>query len=670
MKARFVTRTATTKWSANGPYPGARPFQQHEQGLFFGRASEADTLAELWRTNYLTIMYGHTGAGKSSLLSAALIPRLQEDSHDVLAPGRLLSGWTYPRPALPPHNPYTQSLLASWSPNEAATSLAGVTIRQFVARRTERHGGTVFAVIDQAEELFASSEPGRQVYSRQFLRELAESVQESSRGSLRLHLLLSCRESVVDLFTAELGNGAQFHLRPLDYDQALDAVTRPLTATWRSFAAGAPEKLVRGLMTSKIETGDGTERSIDLDRVEPALLQAVCSSLWKSLPAEVSVVSEHDIRRYGEVDAALASYCGQLIALTATDHDMSSGLLQAWLVRTFVTTGGTRGTAYEGLADTAGVPNAVLRALEDGYLLVAERRAGAIWYQLLSDRLIEPLRHATDSHPPLAGAEYYTESAGRALALGEFSLAQRYAGYALHGLPTTDFRHLAEVYSLLGNLASEQDRLSEAENHYRSAARLFEAVRNTPAVASQLAAVGQMLLAQGKPAAAVEELSSASDRAPHDLTVQTQLAVALWVMGQSRTAISVLTGVLAIDGGNQEALQVRGEILADLGDSREALHDLERVVHRERPSTRAARGLAKAQLGEPGAEKEIEGALEDAPRNGPVLLYAARAKALAGDKATAITLARHALNATDPPLPEHQHRTALEIAGQNLAERY
>jgi tetratricopeptide (TPR) repeat protein len=163
----------------------------------------------------------------------------------------------------------------------------------------------------------------------------------------------------------------------------------------------------------------------------------------------------------------------------------------------------------------------------------------------------------------------------------------------------------------------------------------------------------------------VEVLRAAADRVPNDLTVQTELGWALWTIGQRRAAVDVLTGVLAINGGDPEALRIRGEILADLGDARDALRDLDRVVRDERPSTRAARGLARTKLGEPGADKEIEEALDDAPRNGSVLLYAARAKALAGDKAAAIKLARHALNATDPALPQHQREAALEMAGQS-----
>jgi len=217
---------------------------------------------------------------------------------------------------------------------------------------------------------------------------------------------------------------------------------------------------------------------------------------------------------------------------------------------------------------------------------------------------------------------------------------------------------------LLGNIAHERGKPAEAEAHYRAAAKLFEAVRDTGAVASQLAAVGKTLLAQGQPADAVEELRAAADRIPNDLTVQTELGWALWELGQCRAAVAVLTSVLEVDGGNPDALRARGEILADLGEARDALRDLNRVLRHGQPSAHAARGLALAELGDQGtAGREIESALGDAPSNGPVLFYAARAESLGGNRPAAVDLARRAVNATDPALPAHQREAALKLAG-------
>jgi predicted Zn-dependent protease len=236
---------------------------------------------------------------------------------------------------------------------------------------------------------------------------------------------------------------------------------------------------------------------------------------------------------------------------------------------------------------------------------------------------------------------------------------------------------------LLGNLAFEREKpedakepdkgkdpRQEAEEHYREAASLFEAVRDTESVARQMAAVGRMLLAQGKTADAVAELRAAVDRVPNDLSMQTELAVALWSLGEGRAAVAILTSVLAIDGGNPAALRARGEILADLGNGRDAMLDLDRQRVPDRPSTMAARGLALAELGDHSrANREIDDALKKAPRNGRVLLYAARVCELAGDRASSENLARQAVVATDPPLSPQQKAAAQRLAGHERTNR-
>jgi tetratricopeptide (TPR) repeat protein len=646
------------------PYPGTRPFLGADRDRFFGRASEAADLAGLWRANRLTILHGPSGSGKTSLLQAGVLPLVAGGNTDVLPPGRVSFGTTFPAAALPVHNPYTFALLRSWSPGETASRLVGLTVREFVGRRAERHDGAILVAIDQTEELLASAGP-RRTHSRRFLGELAEALRECPG----LYLLLSVREEALDLFADALGNGQRQRVKQLSFDNALEAVTGPVDGTGRSFAPGAAEKLLVDLQLSPVATTDSGGRSVGFDHVEPALLQVVCARLWKSLPAGVECITERDVRMYGDVDTALAVHCGRVIAAVAEDNDVRAARLRSWLVRTFITEHGSRGTAYEGMADTAGMPNVVARALEERHLLLAEHRSDARWYQLLSDRLIEPLRSAVDEGPPPAEPTEYLLSAERALTLGEMDLAERYAREALRSLPDADLRQRGAVESLLGNLASERGKPSEAETHYRGAARLFEAVRDTEAVASQLAAIGQTLLAQERPAEAVRELQAAADRIPRDPTAQTELGWALWELGQARAAVAVLTGILAIEGGNPGALRARGEILADLGDARAALRDLDRVGQYDRPSTRAARGLARAELGDPGAEEEIEGALADAPRSGPVLLYAARTEALIGNKAAALELARRALNATDPAPPPHQRQAALTMLGQNGESR-
>ena len=118
-----------------------------------------------------------------------------------------------------------------------------------------------------------------------------------------------------------------------------------------------------------------------------------------------------------------------------------------------------------------------------------------------------------------------------------------------------------------------------------------------------------------------------------------------------------------MDGANLAALRARGEILAYLGQAREAMRDLERVSPQGQPSVSAARGLALARLGDKlAARHEVESALDNGPRNGLVLLYAAQAFALGGDGVAAQELAELATTATDPPLSPTHREAARQLA--------
>jgi tetratricopeptide (TPR) repeat protein len=184
----------------------------------------------------------------------------------------------------------------------------------------------------------------------------------------------------------------------------------------------------------------------------------------------------------------------------------------------------------------------------------------------------------------------------------------------------------------------------------------FAAVSNTGMVALQLAAIGQVLLSQGRFKSAAEALRLAVLRAPGDLVMRVTYAEALWRLGYGRAAIAELTFALSIDGSDAPALRTRGEILADLEKPEDALRDLDRVAASGSVRVAAARGLALAGLGDHQAARRVaEKVAAEGPHNGPALLYAARTLGLCGDDPGAADLARQAADASDPPLdPPHQ----------------
>jgi hypothetical protein len=58
------------------PYPGLRSFRQDEAALFFGRETQARQLRDILAVRNLVVVLGGSGSGKSSLVRAGLLPKL------------------------------------------------------------------------------------------------------------------------------------------------------------------------------------------------------------------------------------------------------------------------------------------------------------------------------------------------------------------------------------------------------------------------------------------------------------------------------------------------------------------------------------------------------------------------------------------------------------------
>lgn len=61
-------------------YPGLRPFVKDESAVFFGRNVEIEQLIDSIKVNKSFILFGKSGLGKSSLVSAGVLPRLVAQS--------------------------------------------------------------------------------------------------------------------------------------------------------------------------------------------------------------------------------------------------------------------------------------------------------------------------------------------------------------------------------------------------------------------------------------------------------------------------------------------------------------------------------------------------------------------------------------------------------------
>ncbi|GAA0847886.1 tetratricopeptide repeat protein [Streptosporangium amethystogenes subsp. fukuiense] len=646
---------------ATQPYVGLRPYDRDEHVLFFGREREGRDIATIWQATGLTVLFGASGVGKTSLLQAGVLPRVEPERADVLPVARVSPrGIVSLRPRVT-GNPYVLALLSSWAPEEPLSVLAGLTVSDFLARRPERvdrYGDPVptLVAVDQAEELFGGP-PDREEERHALLRQLARAVEEHDG----LHLLLSLREEYLASvlpYERPLGRGsrARFQLLPLSRAAALDATTRPLERTGRSFAPGAAERLVDDLRTVPFLNDEGQTTTVTLNTVEPVQLQVVCSALWDSLPPGLHEITAEHVNLHVNVDHFLTGFCERMLAQVAAESGVTSSEIRSWLRRTFVTEHGTRNTVYEGLRETAGMPNAIAEALEDRHLLRGEHRLGIRWYELQHDRLIGSVRQS--QHPAT-----YLDDARAALARRSWETARGLAEEAVRASGPGETWVRAEALVVLGEVAAVGGEVESARHLLEEAADVFATLQRFNGVASALTAEGRLWLAQGQYARAVEQLRAALSWVPNDLPAQLALGEALWHLGQPRAALALLNGAVALAGEPPaEALALRGEILADLGRPGEALRDLDRVRRHQRPTTIAARALALALAQRfDAAGQEILDATADESDSGPVLLRAARVYALLGQHATAEEFASRALNAVTPGLPPHLRKQAEEF---------
>lgn len=61
------------------PYRGMHTFTEEQKNVFFGRSKPVNEIFSLLKNNALTVIFGTSGIGKSSLINAGLIPKLREN---------------------------------------------------------------------------------------------------------------------------------------------------------------------------------------------------------------------------------------------------------------------------------------------------------------------------------------------------------------------------------------------------------------------------------------------------------------------------------------------------------------------------------------------------------------------------------------------------------------
>ena len=387
------------------PYVGPRPFGRNEKDLFFGRDRETRDLCSLVVAHPIVLLYAASGAGKSSLLNAGLIPLLEARGYEVLPSARVSGRIRDAVNNAGVDNVYAFNILSSWAgPSVDPRDLVKVDIASFLASRSHRKdaaGEPVLrvALLDQFEELFTFARERWQERAA-LIRQLAEALE---RDPLLRIVLVMRREFVARLETfAPLLPQAlrtRFPLDELGPKAAQEAIEGPLARTDRKIEPEASQRLVEELRTVTVRGAGGEDIETVGPSVEPVQLQVACAKLWDDLPPDVHTITAAHIETYGDVDKALKRFYEDALSAAETKTGVSKDRLRLWVDRYLITPGGTRGTVYRGPESTGreerAIPNAAVDVLEEKHLIRAEARAGGErWYELTHDRFVGPIRES------------------------------------------------------------------------------------------------------------------------------------------------------------------------------------------------------------------------------------------------------------------------------------
>jgi len=400
------------------PYKGLAPFEDSEQDalLFFGRERECEVAVANLLASKLTVLYGPSGVGKSSMLKAAVVRRLRELEPD--AEVAVLDEWAG-TPTLP------------------------------------RLEGEAYLILDQFEEYFLYHGEGL------LLEELPEVLAQP-----RLHMLISLREDSLarlDALQAAIPNvlGNRLRVDHLDRAAARAAIVGPLDR-WNEIVPPAERVGIEaGLITAVLDevaaapAGNGSSAA---GLIEAPYLQLVMERVWEEEQAAGSrLLRLGTLERLGGARAIVSAHLQRTLG-ALSPHDAA---IAASALTYLVTPSRTKiAQSFDDLVGYTDERPAELRSVLD--LLAAQRilRAASIdgggrRYEIFHDVLAEPMLAWRRSFAGHAALERERRRRRRvtAFAVAALLLAAAMAGLAVWAVA-------------LRSEASRQRRAALVQAHY------------------------------------------------------------------------------------------------------------------------------------------------------------------------------------------------------------
>ena len=280
------------------PWLGLDSFTEETRAYFFGRDEEVAELARRVLRKLLTILFGQSGLGKTSILRAGIVPRLRAQGYCPVYV-RIDYAQDSPAPSEQIKEAIFRATLSSGRWTQPGVAVAGESLWEFLHHRDDvlhdASGKTVIPLLifDQFEEIFtlAQSDDFGRKRAVQFLDDLADLVENRPPAALEAKMenddaavekfdftrsdyrvLIALREDYlahlesVKAIMPSIGQN-RMRLARMTGEQALDAVLKPGGKLVNQEVAESIVRFVAG--GSELRNAE----------VEPSLLSLICREL-------------------------------------------------------------------------------------------------------------------------------------------------------------------------------------------------------------------------------------------------------------------------------------------------------------------------------------------------------------------------------------------------------
>jgi phospholipase C len=317
------------------PYRGLQPFDKEDADYFFGRLVDRERIVSNLRVAPLTVLYGASGVGKTSVIQAGVVPALESTPRTAVV---VFRAWHKPDALADIKAAVVAAVPAAL--RSRATLDPALPLDDLLAAASALVRGDVLIVFDQFEEyfLYSLSDAATDAFEAQFAKAV-------NRDDVRAHFLLVMREdslSKLDRFKGRIRNilGNTLRISHLTTEQAAEAIRGPLRVYNErvtpsdgevSIEPEAIDAILAQVRTQNIDAGDaagagridGGRRD---DRIETPFLQLVMTELWSAEIGRGSRVLRRETfeseRHLGGAAAIITRYVDTALELPADEQEI------------------------------------------------------------------------------------------------------------------------------------------------------------------------------------------------------------------------------------------------------------------------------------------------------------------------------------------------------------